>query len=75
MPWVAGIVLQTIQACTKVVEALSEVIQFPVELAPEYRVRLRDPANPALVRLLEAANGRRVWWSPDGDQPADSSRR
>ena len=73
MPWVASIVLRTIEACSSVVESLSTVIQFPEELAPGYHVLLRDPANPALLRLLEAANGKRVWWNTDGGQPASSS--
>lgn len=45
----------------------------PEELAPGYRVLLRDPANPALLRLLEAATGKRVWWNPEGEtQPAET---
>jgi hypothetical protein len=32
-------------------------------------------ANAALLRLLEAATGKRVWWMPDGDAPAKPSAR
>lgn len=62
MPWIAHIVVETIQACTDIVGALSQEIKLPDELAPGYRVLLRDPMNPALIRLLEAATGKRVWW-------------
>ncbi|WLA83218.1 hypothetical protein [Bradyrhizobium elkanii] len=62
MPWIARVVLQTIEACTEIVGALGSEIRCPNELAPGYRVLLRDPANPALLRLLEAATGKRVWW-------------
>lgn len=53
-PWVAHIVLTTIQSLTQMIAALSSTIQFPEELAPTYRVLLRDPSNSALLRLLEA---------------------
>jgi hypothetical protein len=67
MPWIAHVILQTIEACTEIVGAFGAEIQCPGELAPGYRVLLRDPSNPALGRLLEAARGERVWWS-DGER-------
>lgn len=73
MPWIANIVIKTIEACSEIIGAFASTIRLPEEIAPGYRVLLRDPANPALLRLLEAATGRRVWWAPDSDGLTDSS--
>ncbi|WP_210191245.1 hypothetical protein [Bradyrhizobium mercantei] len=67
MPWIANIVVKTIASCTDIVGALGHEIKLPDELAPGYRVLLRDPMNSALMRLLEAIDGKSVWW----DEPAD----
>ncbi|MBN9051538.1 MAG: hypothetical protein J0H78_18930 [Rhizobiales bacterium] len=64
MPWISRVVFQTLEACTEIIHSFGSTIQFPDEIAPGYRVLLRDPANGALLRLHEAAQGKRVWWNP-----------
>ncbi|WP_158665148.1 hypothetical protein [Ensifer adhaerens] len=56
-PWVARTVFQTMEACSDVMFSLAEVISFPGEIAPGYKVYMRDPSNKALLRLLDVANG------------------
>lgn len=72
MPWIATVICKTIEACTEIVGSLGAEIQLPGELAPGYRVLLRDPMNSALFRLLDAVEGRRVWWSEEIDKQPPS---
>ena len=62
-PWLANIVLQTIEACADILSSLGSVVAFPAAIAPDYQVFIRDPSNEALLRLLDVANGNLVWWA------------
>ncbi|MFD1986249.1 hypothetical protein ACFSOZ_27770 [Mesorhizobium newzealandense] len=62
-PWIAHIVSGTIDACSALLFSLANSTQLPGDIAEGYRVFLRDPANGALLRLLEAETGDQVWWS------------
>lgn len=64
-PWVASIVLGTMEACSALLWSFANTIQLPEDIAPGYRVFLRDPANGALARLLEADSGKQIWWSEE----------
>lgn len=55
-PWVAHLVLGTIEACSEILESLLLAVDFGPDMFPEYQVRLRDPANYAIVDLLNAAS-------------------
>lgn len=62
VPWVARLVGGTLEACSDIVFSLNGQIQFPPPIAPEHHLFLRDPANPALLRLVEAVRGSHHWW-------------
>ena len=64
-PWVAIGVSRTIGICTELISVLSSVIQFPNEVAPGYRIFVRDPAGIELAKLVQVAEGDTVWWAPD----------
>ena len=66
LPWVANVVFGTIQACNDVMAAYASLISMPPEIAPGYRVFIRDPANGSLTELAEVINGNRIWWSDTG---------
>lgn len=70
-PWLANIVLQTIEACNDIMFSLESAVAFPAAIAPDYQVFIRDPSNQALLRLLDVANGNLVWW---GDKPAAKAK-
>ncbi|CRL14970.1 hypothetical protein [Phaeobacter italicus] len=55
-PWLAHVILETIEACSELVESLQSAAHFGGDLFPGYEVRLRDPANKAIVELLNAAS-------------------
>jgi hypothetical protein len=61
-PWIARTVFQTIEACSEIMFSLASVIPFPEEIAPGYRVFIRDPSNKAFLRLLDVATGNLIWW-------------
>ncbi len=62
-PWVAHVAMHALGACTELLGTLAASIQLPREVAPGYRVFLRDPSNPALAELVEVSEGKRIWWS------------
>jgi hypothetical protein len=63
LPWVADIVIRTIDACDTIVDALSRAIDFPPEIAPGYRVYIRGSSNPALLDVLRVHEGGSPWWN------------
>jgi len=63
LPWLADIVIRTIDACDAIVVALGQVVEFPPEIAPGYRVYVRGSSNPALQDLLRVHEGDSPWWS------------
>lgn len=62
VPWLARLVAGTLEACSDIVFSLIGQVQFPPPLAPDYRLFLRDPSNPALLRLVEATKEPSHWW-------------
>jgi hypothetical protein len=62
VPWVAQLVCRTLEACSDIVLSLNGQIALPPALAPDHHVFLRDPTNPALLRLVDAAQGSTHWW-------------
>jgi hypothetical protein len=66
-PWIANIVLRTIEACLEIMFSLASEIPFPAAIAPGHQVFIRDPANKALIQLLEVDQGNLVWWGQEQD--------
>jgi hypothetical protein len=67
-PWIANIVLKTIEACSEIMFSLAGEIRFPSPIAPAHQVFIRDPANKALIRLLEVHQGNLIWWDQEQDE-------
>lgn len=61
-PWLARLVGQTLEACSDIILSLNSQIEFPPPIAPHHRLFVRDPANGALMRLVEAAQSPKNWW-------------
>lgn len=62
LPWLADLVLQTIDACNSLMRAFAAVVLFPPEIAPGYRIFVRGAYNPALAQVLDVHNGGSPWW-------------
>lgn len=67
LPWVADSVFRTIDSCNRLTNAFAEVIRFPPEIAPGYRIFVRGPQNDALAEVLRLQAGGAPWW---GELPA-----
>lgn len=62
LPWLAYVVLHTIDACSGLMNSFAAQIQLPPELAPGYRIFIRGENSEALIDLLRADRGEAVWW-------------
>ena len=74
MPWLAELIMKTITACTQIVGAFASVIRMSDELAPGYRVFVRNPSSGALVELLAIIGGASPWWDDLGGDTHDAER-
>jgi hypothetical protein len=45
-------------------------IPFPPPIAPAHQIFIRDPANKALIRLLQVDHGSLIWWGREQDVAA-----
>jgi hypothetical protein len=63
LPWVADLVMKTIDACNRLTNAFASVIRFPPESAPGYRVFVRGPQNDALLEAMRVHAGATPWWN------------
>jgi len=63
LPWLADTILQTIDACNRLANIFTSIIQVPPEMAPGYAIFIRGPHNEALVKLLEVHKGASAWWA------------
>jgi len=75
LPWVANIIGRTVDTCTGLMASLASVVAFPAEVAPGYRIFLRDPVNPELAAIQRVLDGESVWWADQqlsllGETPA-----
>lgn len=71
-PWLAWLARQTLEACSDIILSLNGKIAFPPPLAPKHHLFIRDPAAPALLRLIGASESPNHWWS-DAPTGADDS--
>jgi hypothetical protein len=62
LPWLADLVLRTIDACSDIMFAFASEIQFPDELAPGYHVFVRCQTSKVVLDLLAAHRNELVWW-------------
>jgi hypothetical protein len=62
LPWIANLILQTIQACNSLMTTFGQVIQLPPEIAPGYIIYVRGPHNEAMVEVLKVHSGGSPWW-------------
>ncbi len=69
LPWLADLILQTIDACNSLMRAFATVVMFPAEIAPGYRIFVRGAYNPALAQVLEVHNGGSPWWEDAATHP------
>ena len=65
LPWVAGVVLRTIDACNALMLAIASEVEFPPEIAPGFRVFVRGPSTRALAEVLRIQEGGSPWWSKE----------
>jgi hypothetical protein len=64
----AHVVLRTIEACSEIMSSFASDIPFPPPIAPAHQIYIRDPANKALIRLLQVDHGNLIWWGREQDE-------
>jgi hypothetical protein len=69
-PWIANVVLRTVEACSEIMSSFASEIPFPPPIAPAHQIYIRDPANKALIRLLQVDHGNLIWWGREQDEAA-----
>lgn len=62
LPWLCSLILKTMGTCTSLVGAFASVVPLPDEMAPGYRVFVREPNNDALSEILAINQGGSPWW-------------
>ena len=62
LPWVAYIVLRTIEACNSLMSTFASVIRLSSEITPGLHVFVRGPCNEALLEVLQIHSGASPWW-------------
>jgi len=72
LPWVAYVILQTIDTCNRLVDCFCQIMQPPREIAPGYTIFVRGPHNQAIVDLLTVHSGGSPWW--DEREPQTSAK-
>ena len=65
LPWIANLILQTIQACNGLMTVFGQVIQLPPDIAPGYRVYVRGPHNEDVAEILKVHSGGSPWWTAE----------
>lgn len=68
LPWLAHVVFTTIEACNDITSAFASQLQLPEEIAPGYRVFIRDHTRSAFLDLQKVRNGELVWWGDTEDR-------
>jgi hypothetical protein len=62
LPWIADVVMKTIDVCNGLMGRFAQTIAFPPALAPGYFVFVRGPHNNALASLLNVYSGQTGFW-------------
>lgn len=78
LPWLAYVVLHTIDACDNVVMALNSEIEFPPPIAPGYRIYVRGVCSNEILDLRRVRESKLVWWKEpvvDPPHPGSGSER
>jgi hypothetical protein len=70
-PVLAHIVLETLKCCEDFAHTVQQIIQFPPEIVPGFRLFLRGYHNKELLRLNEIRD-KVLWW--DTQQPDEPHR-
>jgi hypothetical protein len=68
LPWIANIIVQTIEACNAIIFALASVVLFPSEIAPGLHVFVRGPSTEPLSDILQIYHGGSPWWNEVQDK-------
>jgi hypothetical protein len=63
LPWLADLILRTIQTCNDLVGTFAQNIVLPSAIAPGYLVFVRGPHTDSLASLLSVTSGDEAWWS------------
>jgi hypothetical protein len=67
LPWLADLVLRTIETCNGLVGTFAQIIVLRPAIAPNYFVFVRGPHNDALASLLHVASGKSYWWDEESE--------
>lgn len=69
LPWIASTIVQTIDACSSLINTFASIIALPPEIAPGYRIFVRGLHNAALTELLQVHSGGPAWWIEQSIDP------
>jgi hypothetical protein len=62
LPWISNIIFGTIAACNSLVHTFASIVLLPPELAPEFKIFIRDPSGHSLIDALKIYQGGDPWW-------------
>lgn len=62
LPWLANIIVKTIEACNAIIFSLASVVIFPPDIAPGLRVFVRGPSTEPLAEIIKVHEGGSPWW-------------
>jgi hypothetical protein len=71
LPWLADLVIRTIETCNGLVGTFAQIIVPPPAIAPNYLIFVRGPHNDALASLIAVGRGEDPWWD-DGAEPKEA---
>lgn len=73
VPWIAYVILQTIDTCNRLVDRFCQIVRPPPEIAPGYTIFVRGPHNQAIIDLLTVHSGGSPWW--DGTELVEAPKQ
>jgi hypothetical protein len=62
LPWLADLVIRTIETCNGLVGVFTQTIVLPPAIAPGYLIIVRGPHNDVLASLFDNGGGKQHWW-------------
>lgn len=72
LPWLADLVIKTIETCNGLVATFAQTIVLPPPIAPGYWIFVRGPHNENLASLLQVGSGK-FWWDDESEIKGEPS--